>query len=140
MSREEQLAHDLLPDALRDVLGQILAQERQTWRRERELMQSEAQRPISDLRAVITELSNEIRQKVADIRPGAADVAGPPGPPGSPGRLPIAKAFEPGRVHYEGDVVIHNGSTYQALRTPATASPILIGSVSRGQAAMAGTS
>jgi hypothetical protein len=71
---------------------------------------------ISDLRATISELAGEIRQKSVDIKPGAPGVAGPPGPPGQPGRLPIAKLFEPGKVYYEGDVVIRDGSTYQALR------------------------
>ena len=46
---------DLLPDALRDALGQILAEERRQWRRERELIQSEAARINAELRAQIAE-------------------------------------------------------------------------------------
>ena len=168
-------SHDLLPDALHQALGQVIAEERRQWRRERELIESEAQKTIaelratiaelkneirekaleakpgvdavaldqaitdfrqqwererklieseasktiSDLRATIAELENEIRQKALDAKPGAPGVAGPPGergPEGRPGKLPIAKTFEPGRVYYEGDVATRDGSTYQALR------------------------
>jgi hypothetical protein len=112
-SRRADVSTDTLPDALHEALGQVLAEERRQWRRERELIQSEAQRVISDLRAVIAELSSEIRERVASIKPGAAGAAGPPGPPG---KLSIAKQFEPDKVNYEGDVVVHNGATYQALR------------------------
>jgi hypothetical protein len=105
----------VLPDALHEALGQILAEERRQWRRERELIQSEAQRVISDLRATISELAGEIRQKTMDIKPGVPGVAGPPGPTGPSGKLPMVKRFKPSQVFYEGDVVVHNGSTYQAL-------------------------
>jgi hypothetical protein len=49
-----------LPDALHAALGQILAEERRQWRRERELIQSEAQRVIADLRATISEAPQAI--------------------------------------------------------------------------------
>jgi hypothetical protein len=68
---------------------------------------------IAHLRATIAELAGEIRQKAMELRPG---VSGPPGPPGSPGKLPLAKTWEPGRVFYSGDVVVHGGATYQCLR------------------------
>jgi len=105
-----------LPDALHEALGQIIAEERRQWRRERALIESEAQKTISDLRAVIAELTNEIRQKVQEAKPGVQGERGEKGPPGPPGKLPIAKTFEPGRVYYEGEIVIRDGSTYQALR------------------------
>jgi hypothetical protein len=102
-----------LPDALYEALGQVLAEERRRWRRERALIEAEARAVIADLRATITELAGEIRQKSMDIEPGAP---GPAGPPGPPGKLPVAKLFEPGKVYYEGDVVVRDGSTFQALR------------------------
>ena len=44
------------------------------------------------------------------------------GQAGAPGELKAAKPFVDGAVHYEGDVVLHQGSTYQArcdtARTP----------------------
>jgi hypothetical protein len=107
---------DTLPDALHEALGQILAEERRQWRRERALIESEAKAVISDLRATISELAGEIRQKAMEAKPGAQGERGEKGPPGPPGKLPIAKTFEPGRVYYEGEIAIRDGSTYQALR------------------------
>jgi hypothetical protein len=49
-------------------------------------------------------------EKGADGLPGAPGERGPEGPPG---KLLVAKAWTEG-VHYEGEVVIKDGSTYQA--------------------------
>ena len=38
----------------------------------------------------------------------------PPGPPGPMGKLTIVNAYVPERVHYAGDVVTHQGGTWQA--------------------------
>lgn len=54
---------------------------------------------------------------------GPAGPQGNPGPPGAPGKLPVAKAYKAGAVHYEAEVVTHAGATYQALRDSATAPP-----------------
>src|SRR5215831_9981730 len=96
--RAESSTHEVLPDALHEALGQILAEERRQWRRERELIQSEAQRVIADLRATIAELTGEIRQKALEAKPGVQGERGEKGPPGPPGKLSIARTFEPGRV------------------------------------------
>lgn len=50
-----------------------------------------------------------------DGRDGEPGMPGERGPEGAPGKLPVAREWT-SRVHYEGDVVTHNGSTYQALR------------------------
>jgi len=47
---------------------------------------------------------------------------GPRGEAGKDGRLPIAKQWKAG-VHYAGDVVRHNGSTFQALADTAEVPP-----------------
>ena len=47
---------------------------------------------------------------------GDVGPTGPAGPQGAPGKLPIVKAFEPERVYYEGEVVVHKGSTWQATK------------------------
>lgn len=54
-----------------------------------------------------------IRSMVADAV--AAIPPAPPGDRGLPGRLPAVKAWTDA-VHYDGDVVTLDGSTYQALR------------------------
>jgi hypothetical protein len=55
--------------------------------------------------------------------PGARGELGPRGDPGRPGKLPSVKALEPDAVHYEGDVVVHEGSTYQAIRDTGRTPP-----------------
>src|SRR5215472_7485801 len=65
-SHRAEAPTDVLPDALHEALGQVLAEERRQWRRERELIESEAQRVIADLRATIADLAGEIRQKAAE--------------------------------------------------------------------------
>jgi hypothetical protein len=88
---------------------------------------------------VIAELQNSINDKVAQVSPGPQGErgeAGPIGPagepgvpgergergdPGAPGKLPLVKAYRPDEVHYAGDVVVHEGSTYQAQRDTARA-------------------
>jgi hypothetical protein len=51
---------------------------------------------------------------LAEVKDGKDGEPGPEGPPGKDGKLPIAREWT-NRVHYEGDVVRHNGATYQAL-------------------------
>jgi hypothetical protein len=46
--------------------------------------------------------------------PGERGIPGEPGATGAPGRLSAAKAFVEGAVHYEGDVVLALGGTWQA--------------------------
>jgi hypothetical protein len=38
--------------------------------------------------------------------------------------LPLVKTYVADAVHYPGDVVTHDGSTYQALRDTARAPPV----------------
>jgi len=47
---------------------------------------------------------------------------GPKGDAGKDGRLPVVKEWQ-SRVHYAGDVVRHNGSTYQALEDTGAEPP-----------------
>lgn len=64
--------------------------------------------------------------------PGPQGDAGPVGPPGQigergeagpPGKMPVARVFKAGAVHYEGDVVTDGRSTYQATKDTASAPP-----------------
>ena len=54
---------------------------------------------------------------------GERGFEGPPGPEGARGKMPIAKAYEPDAVHYVGDVVVHLGGTWQAVRDTGQAPP-----------------
>ena len=55
--------------------------------------------------------------------PGERGVPGERGAAGAPGRLSAAKAFVEGAVHYEGDVVLALGGTWQARCDTARAPP-----------------
>jgi hypothetical protein len=59
-------------------------------------------------------LIDQVNTKLAQIKDGKDGEQGPPGRDGKDGKLPIAREWT-NRVHYEGDVVRHNGATYQAL-------------------------
>jgi hypothetical protein len=65
--------------------------------------------PQSELLARI-----ERPQSQLDELKRVASQPGPQGPPGTPGKLPIAKEYAAGRVHYESDVVTHAGALWQA--------------------------
>jgi hypothetical protein len=47
---------------------------------------------------------------------GERGLAGERGPEGPVGKFPSVRAYRAGKVHYEADVVTHDGATYQAIR------------------------
>jgi hypothetical protein len=49
--------------------------------------------------------------------------AGERGQQGPPGKLPLVRAWAPEVVHYDGDVVVHQGSTWQATKDTGQAPP-----------------
>jgi hypothetical protein len=125
----EEPFREVLHEAWREVLGQTLAEEQAQWERERKRIEAEAGEIIARLRAEIAELRSgcELRliEKLAalrDGRDGADGAPGEPGPPGpsgeqgAPGKLPRCQDWVAGAVHYTGDVVCHQGSTWQSLR------------------------
>ena len=67
--------------------------------------------PQSELLAKI-----EALQRQLDDLKWVVAQPGPQGPPGKDGKLPVVKIFQNDTVYYTGDVVICDGSTYQALR------------------------
>jgi hypothetical protein len=48
---------------------------------------------------------------------------GQKGDPGPTGKLPLVRAYKSEAVHYEGEVVVHLGATWQALRDTGRAPP-----------------
>jgi hypothetical protein len=53
--------------------------------------------------------------------PGVTGPEGPRGAEGPRGKLPMVKQWRLDAVHYEGDVVVYHGATFQALRDNAKA-------------------
>jgi hypothetical protein len=79
-----------LPEALRDALGQIIANERREWRRERELIEAQARTAIAELRAenvaLVARLEETVLARLATLRDGKDGVDGRDGVDGKDGR------------------------------------------------------
>lgn len=79
-------------------------------KREQELAASfsESQRKLNlVVDTSLQDFFEKAEDKLAEVKDGD------PGPPGKDGKMPIIREWQ-ARVHYEGDIVTHNGSTYQA--------------------------
>src|SRR4029077_2652036 len=55
--------------------------------------------------------------------PGIPGAPGEKGDQGPVGQLPLVRVYKPEAVHYAGDVVVHLGATWQALRDTGRAPP-----------------
>jgi hypothetical protein len=104
---------DEWPDDLREALGQILAEERRQWRRQRELTEAQMTATIAELRAGIAEKLGAFERLVADrlatVRDGhdgergPQGVSGPQGPAGECGTTgPQGLAGAPGEPGLPG--------------------------------------
>ncbi|MEY9466294.1 hypothetical protein ABH973_006707 [Bradyrhizobium ottawaense] len=71
---------------------------------------------VDDVAPLIAE---EVERAVAALPPAEP---GPRGEPGPEGKLPVVKAWED-RVHYEGEVVTHEGATWQASKDTGRSPP-----------------
>jgi hypothetical protein len=94
------MQHAATVEALHDALGQVIAEHRALWRRDRELIEAQAQATVAGLRAELVELrtafreemQRQIAERLAALRDGdpgekgAAGETGPPGEPGPPGK------------------------------------------------------
>lgn len=131
--------HDALLDGWADALGHILAAERREWQREREFaiaeIRADAAQQILAMRDALDAKLTDIARQIAALpvpRDGRdADMQalhlalaemvaaitlpqdGERGAEGPPGKLPVVRAWDD-RVQYEGMVVTHAGSTWQA--------------------------
>ena len=91
-------------EALHDALGQVVAQHRKQWDKERELIEAQARATVAELKAIVFDLQAKVDralgEKLATIKdgnPGATGEQGPQGPPGAQG-----ERGEPGPVGPEG--------------------------------------
>jgi hypothetical protein len=90
------------------------------------LIETEIARRIAELppaeagKSITIEDVRPMLQSMVDALPPAE--RGPPGERGPEGRLPVAKQWADG-VHYAGEIVIHEGSTYQAGKDTGRSPP-----------------
>jgi hypothetical protein len=109
-------------DYWRQVLPSVLAEERERY-----------QKLINTKVEQVSPGPQGIRGEAGPIGPqgelgkpgtqGERGERGDQGDPGPPGKLPAVKAYHPEAVHYEGEVVVHLGATWQALRDTGRAPP-----------------
>jgi hypothetical protein len=82
---------------------------------------------IAELRAAAAEFRSTmeamIAERLAQLRQPADGKEGPRGEAGPTGRIKGVRAYLEDMVHYEGDIVVHEGSTYQAKRDTSRAPP-----------------
>lgn len=95
-------AADILLDAWREALGEVLDTERRQWARQRELIEAQSAAIIARLEAKVMELERhadeQINQRLAAVTSGADGRDGDPGPAGERG-----ERGEPGLAGAAGD-------------------------------------
>jgi hypothetical protein len=131
-----------LPDALRQALGQVIAEQRREWRRERELIEAQAGQVVAELRAQIVELQVELRARIesrlAELKDGAPGERGPAGERGEPG--PAGERGEagpqgvPGRDGRDGI----DGRAAAAIKAATVVDGVLVIELDDGRAIVAG--
>jgi Collagen triple helix repeat (20 copies) len=93
----------LQPEVWRDVLADILNDERRQWARDRELFEAQTHKIIAELRAQVIEfratLSGVVHERLATLSDG---LDGEPGKPGEPG--PMGPQGEVGPKGEKGDI------------------------------------
>ena len=84
-------------------------------------MAAESMAAISELRADAAEFRSTMESMIAarlatQLRQPADAKEGPRGEAGPPGKIEGVRPYVEDMVHYEGDIVVREGSTYQARR------------------------
>jgi hypothetical protein len=121
---------DVILEAWREVLGQVLHTRDAEWKQQLRLVKAQSMAAIAEMRANAAEvrsvMEGMIEKRLAQIREPADGPRGEPGPcgePGPPGKIERLHRYVEDTVHYDGDVVVHLGSTYQARCDTAKAPP-----------------
>jgi hypothetical protein len=121
---------DVLLDAWREALGQVLHSRDNEWQQQIRAMKAESTAALAELRANAAELRTTmekmIENRLAQIREPADGPRGDPGPhgePGPPGKIEQVNEYVENAVHYRGDIVTYRGSTYQARSDTAREPP-----------------
>jgi hypothetical protein len=121
---------EIILDAWRQVLGQVLHARDCEWKEQLRAIKAESIAAVAELRAAAAEFRSTMERMVAerlaqirDGKEGPRGEHGPRGEAGPPGRIEGVRAYVQDAVHYEGDIVVCEGSTYLATRDTGRAPP-----------------
>ena len=121
---------EVMLDAWREALGQILGRRDSDWRQQLRAIKAESMAAVAEMRANAAEIRSRmeamIEHRLAQIRKpadGLRGESGPRGEPGPPGKIEQSNGFVEDAVHYRSNIVTHRGSTYQAQRDTAREPP-----------------
>jgi hypothetical protein len=96
---------NVLLTAWEEAVGEVLAEQKRHWTRERALIEAQATATIAELRSEVAKLRCEfdrmVNERLAGLRDGAPGLPGAPGPRGEPG--------PPGREGHLRDVTGRHG-------------------------------
>lgn len=92
-----------------EALAEMLGETKSRWEDAFRTVKSEAAAAVAELRASVSEVRVAMERTIEDRLDALRKVV-------NETNGPRIRPYEDGRVHYEGELVTHRGSTYQALK------------------------
>jgi hypothetical protein len=124
---------EVILDAWRQVLGQVLRTRDDEWKEQLRVIKAESLATVAQLRANAAEICGRLEQRISerlaqigqpeDGREGPPGERGEKGDKGEPGELPVVRAWTEDDVSYAGDVVTCDGGTWQARKDTSKKPP-----------------
>ena len=121
---------ELILDAWREVLAQVLHTRDTEWKERLRAIKAESMAAVAELRVAAAEFRSTMEAMIAErltqIRQpidGKEGPRGEKGDKGDPGELPMIRAWVAGEISYAGDVVTGDGGTWQAKKDTAQKPP-----------------
>jgi hypothetical protein len=99
-----------------EALAQMLGETKSRWEDAFRVVKSEAAAAVAELRASVGEVRVSMERMIEDRLGGLRKLV-------NEKNGPRIRPYEEARVHYEGELVTHQGSTYQALNDTGRAPP-----------------
>jgi hypothetical protein len=99
-----------------EALAEMLGETKSRWEDAFRTARAEAAAAVAELRASVGEARVSMERMIEDRLGGLRKLV-------DEKNGPRIRPYEEGRVHYEGELVTHQGSTYQALRDTGRAPP-----------------